>query len=84
MTRSLPLEDIAKLAHELKTPLSAIAAAAEIMRDERLGAMGNEKYLGYAADIHDSATHALAVIAEMLAPVRRAARRTRRRFRRSI
>ncbi len=67
LTRTLPPEDLAKLAHELKTPLSAIAAAAEIMRDERLGAMGNEKYLGYAADIHDSATHALAVIGEMLA-----------------
>lgn len=58
---------IAKLAHELKTPLTAIAAAAEIMRDERLGAMGNEKYLGYAADIHSSAAHALAVIQDMLA-----------------
>ena len=59
--------DIAKLAHELKTPLTAIASAAEIMRDERLGAMGNAKYLGYAADIHSSATHALAVIQNMLA-----------------
>lgn len=67
VTRALPLEDIAKLAHELKTPLTAIAAASEIMRDERLGTMGNDKYLGYASDIHDSATHALAVIAEMLA-----------------
>ncbi|NOT72940.1 MAG: HAMP domain-containing histidine kinase [Hyphomicrobium sp.] len=66
-TRKIPVDDIAKLAHELKTPLSAIAAASEIMRDERLGAMGNEKYLGYAADIHDSAKHALDVIARMLA-----------------
>jgi two-component system cell cycle sensor histidine kinase PleC len=64
---ALPPTQIAKLAHELKTPLTAIAAAAEIMRDERLGAMGNEKYLGYAADIHASATHALAVIGDMLA-----------------
>jgi two-component system cell cycle sensor histidine kinase PleC len=57
---------LAKLAHELKTPLSAIVAAAEIMRDERLGAMGNPRYLGYAADIHESASHALAVITRML------------------
>lgn len=64
---ALAPSQIAKLAHELKTPLTAIAAAAEIMRDERLGAMGNEKYLGYAADIHSSATHALAVIQDMLA-----------------
>ena len=36
------------------------------MRDERLGAIGNERYRGYASDIHDSARHALAVINSML------------------
>lgn len=56
----------AKLAHELKTPLSAIIAASEIMRDERLGPMGNQNYLGYASDIHESASHALSVITKML------------------
>ena len=57
---------LAELAHELKTPLSAIVAASEIMRDQRLGPMGNDLYLGYAGDIHESAQHALAVITEML------------------
>lgn len=57
---------LSKVAHELKTPLSAIVAAAEIMRDERLGSMGNDRYLGYASDIHDSARHALDVINAML------------------
>jgi signal transduction histidine kinase len=57
---------IARLAHELKTPLSAIAAAAEIMRDQRLGPIGSERYRGYAADIHASARHALGVINRML------------------
>lgn len=59
-------DHLAKLAHELKTPLSAIAAAAEVMRDERLGKMQNGRYLDYAADIHESATHALDVIAALL------------------
>lgn len=59
-------DHLAKLVHELKTPLTAIAAAAEIMRDERLGAMGNPHYLGYAADIHENATHALDVIVSLL------------------
>jgi two-component system, cell cycle sensor histidine kinase PleC len=58
-------QHLAKLAHELKTPLSAIVAAAEIMRDERLGALG-ERYQGYAAGIHESASHALGVINAML------------------
>jgi two-component system, cell cycle sensor histidine kinase PleC len=57
---------VAQLAHELKTPLSAIAAAAEIMRDERLGPIGDPRYKDYAAAIFDSASHALGVISVML------------------
>lgn len=57
---------LAQIAHELKTPLSAIVAASEIMRDQRLGAMGNTRYLGYANDIHQSARHALNVVDAML------------------
>lgn len=64
--RTLAPDELSNLAHELKTPLTAIAAAAEIMRDEQLGAMGNPKYLNYASDIHDSARHALDVISSML------------------
>lgn len=57
---------MSKLAHELRTPLSAIVAAAEIMRDERFGPIGSQQYRGYSADIHDSARHALAVINSMI------------------
>jgi signal transduction histidine kinase len=60
----------ARLAHEIKTPVSAIAAAAEIMKDERFGPIGTARYLGYASDIHSSAQHALAVIERMLAEAR--------------
>jgi signal transduction histidine kinase len=70
-------EPLARLAHELKTPLSAIAAAAEIMRDQRLGPI-DATYQGYAADIVESSRHALAVIAAMLgAEAERAARSPR-------
>ena len=58
--------DFATLAHELRTPLAAIVALAEVMRDEKLGASGNPKYAEYAADIHTTAEHALAVIATLL------------------
>jgi signal transduction histidine kinase len=60
--------DIARLAHELRTPLAAIAALAEIMRDERLGALADARYRGYAGDIHDSALHALGVLSSFLEP----------------
>ncbi|MGD9783483.1 MAG: sensor histidine kinase [Hyphomicrobiaceae bacterium] len=59
---------VRRIAHELKTPLSAIASASEIMRDERFGAIGDERYLRYARDIHESALHALAVVERMLSP----------------
>jgi signal transduction histidine kinase len=58
---------VSKLAHELRTPLSAIVVAAEIMKDQRFGAMANERYHGYSSDIHDNARHALAVIDRLLA-----------------
>jgi two-component system, cell cycle sensor histidine kinase PleC len=58
--------DLGKLAHELRTPLSAIVSLAEIMRDEQFGALGNARYKGYANDIHQSAHHALAVLTAML------------------
>jgi two-component system, cell cycle sensor histidine kinase PleC len=61
-----PARHLAKLAHELTTPLSAIVAAAEIMRDERFGSVGDPRYRGYAADIFESAHHALGVINAML------------------
>ena len=61
----LPL-DLGKLAHELRTPIGAIVALAEVMRDERFGALGNPRYKGYANDIHQSARHALAVLTAML------------------
>lgn len=56
----------ARLAHELRTPLSAIMAAAEIMKDERFGPLGDARYRGYAADIQETARHALGVINAML------------------
>lgn len=76
--QSAPPRHLAELAHELKTPLSAIVAAAEVMRDERLGPIGTPLYQGYAADIHESASHALQVIASMLAPEAQAGRNRRK------
>jgi signal transduction histidine kinase len=58
--------DLSKLAHELRTPLSAIVVAAEIMKDQRFGTIENDRYRGYSSDIHDNARHALAVINRLL------------------
>lgn len=62
----------AKLAHELRTPLGAIAAYAEVMAQEHFGPIGDARYRDYARIIHESARHALGVVEGMLqsAPVR--------------
>jgi signal transduction histidine kinase len=63
----VPISLRASLAHEIKTPVSAIAVAAEIMKDERFGPLGSARYVGYAADIHGNAQHMLRLIDRMLA-----------------
>jgi two-component system cell cycle sensor histidine kinase PleC len=54
------------LAHELRTPLSAVIAYAEILKDEHFGPLANARYKGYARDIYESARHALGVVDSML------------------
>jgi len=56
----------ARLAHELRTPLSAAIAYAEVLKDERFGPMANPRYRDYARNIYDSARHALGVVEGML------------------
>ena len=58
----------ARLAHELRTPLSAIHTAAELLARERFGPIGVSRYRDYARDILGSAAHALEVINAMLDP----------------
>jgi len=70
LAHDVPFPARARLAHELKTPVSAIAAAAEIMQDERFGPLGNPRYAGYVRDIRGSAQHVLGVIDRMLAESR--------------
>jgi two-component system, cell cycle sensor histidine kinase PleC len=64
-----PLRDVAlrsKLAHELRTPLGAVIAYAEILKDEHFGPMASDRYKSYARNIHESARHAMAVLEGML------------------
>ena len=64
-----PTPDLARLAHEVRTPLSAAIAYAEILKEEHLGPLGNARYREYARHIHDSAHLALSVVDGMLAPM---------------
>lgn len=57
---------LASVAHELRTPLNAIIGFSEVMRDERYGELGSERYLSYASDIHDSGELLLSLINDLL------------------
>jgi len=57
---------LANMSHELRTPLNAIIGFSEMMMKETFGALGNEKYKEYLADIHLSARHLLEIINEVL------------------
>ncbi|MGF1592989.1 MAG: PAS-domain containing protein [Kiloniellaceae bacterium] len=57
---------LANVSHELRTPLNAIIGFSEIIKDQLFGPMGNPRYREYAIDIHDSGTHLLSLINDIL------------------
>jgi signal transduction histidine kinase len=57
---------IAHVSHELRTPLNSIIGFAELMIEERLGALGNPRYREYLKDIHASGTHLLSLVNDLL------------------
>lgn len=64
--RSALAEVLARLAHELRTPISAIVTLSELLRSERYGPLGHPKYVEYVDSIRTGADHALAVVAQTL------------------
>lgn len=54
------------MSHELRTPLNAIMGFSEVMKQQLRGPLGDERYVDYASDIYDSASHLLAVINNIL------------------
>ncbi|MGZ5930127.1 MAG: PAS domain-containing sensor histidine kinase [Rhizomicrobium sp.] len=57
---------LANMSHELRTPLNAIIGFTDLMRQQMLGPLGNERYEEYADIIHDSGQHLLDLISDML------------------
>ncbi len=59
-------EFLARIGHELRTPINAIMGFSDLMRHDNGNALRHEKYLGYAHDIHASAAHLLSLINDLL------------------
>jgi signal transduction histidine kinase len=59
-------EFLATMSHELRTPLNAIIGFSDIIKRELFGSIENERYADYARDIHQSGSHLLAIINDIL------------------
>jgi len=57
---------LAAMSHELRTPLNAIIGFSEMMTTQLFGPLGNHRYWTYATDIHESGTHLLSLINDIL------------------
>ncbi|MCA1243394.1 PAS domain-containing sensor histidine kinase [Stappia stellulata] len=57
---------LAKISHEIRTPLNAIIGFSEVMMEERFGPVGNDRYKGYLRDIHNSGSHIMSLINDLL------------------
>jgi len=57
---------LARISHEVRTPLNAIIGFSEVMIDQRFGALGNERYVEYMKDIRASGERVIAIINDML------------------
>jgi PAS domain S-box-containing protein len=57
---------LAVISDLVRTPLHAIIGFAEIMVQEKLGPVGNERYRQYIGDIHGSGEHLLSVVNDLL------------------
>ena len=63
---ALKSDFLAKISHEIRTPLNAILGFAEVIIEERFGAIGNERYKDYLKDIHASGAHVMSLVNDLL------------------
>jgi signal transduction histidine kinase len=58
-------EFVAKISHDIRNPLTAIAGFAEAIMSERFGPIGNERYREYIKDLHAAAAHLSSMVDDM-------------------
>jgi PAS domain S-box-containing protein len=59
-------EFLAKISHEMRTPLNAIIGFSDVMMEERFGPVGNERYRDYLKDINVSGAHLVSLLNDLL------------------
>jgi PAS domain S-box-containing protein len=56
---------LARISHEVRSPLNAIIGFAEVMIGERFGTLGNERYAEYLKDIRASGERVMAILNDL-------------------
>ena len=64
-TANAKADMLARISHEVRTPLNAIIGFAEVMIAERFGALGNERYVEYMKDIRASGERVIAIVNDL-------------------
>ena len=59
-------EFLATMSHELRTPLNAIIGFSELMTQQVFGPVGHANYREYVQNIHESGSHLLTIINDIL------------------
>jgi PAS domain S-box-containing protein len=57
---------LAKVSHEVRSPLNAIIGFAEVMLEQRFGPVGNERYKDYLRDIHASGAQVVKLVNDLV------------------
>jgi PAS domain S-box-containing protein len=64
-TASAKADMLARISHEVRSPLNAIIGFAEVMIGERFGTLGNERYVEYMKDIRASGERVVSIIDDL-------------------
>ena len=66
LANSAKSEFLANMSHELRTPLNAILGFSEMLQQAPFGRLGDDRYSEYSDHIHDSGSHLLEIINDIL------------------
>ena len=57
---------LARVSHEIRTPINAVIGFSEVMLEERFGPIGEPRYRDYLRDIRSSGLHMLSLVDDLL------------------